>query len=80
MVVCLLTVNAPIYQGPVSKLLSDADLSWILGLPVSAATYVALARRTVRATAAEVPLAHVRAADALGEAGAIHESVLAGES
>jgi purine-cytosine permease-like protein len=79
-VVCLLTVNAPIYQGPVSKMLSDADLSWILGLPVSAVTYLALARRTVRATAAEVPVAHVRAADALGEAGAIHESVLAGES
>ena len=47
---------------------------------MSAVTYLALARRTVRATAGEVPLAHVRAADALGEAGAIHESVLAGES
>ena len=79
-VVCLLTVNAPIYQGPVSKMLSDSDLSWILGLPVSAATYLALARRTVRATAGEVPVAHVIEADRAGETGAIHEGVLAGES
>ena len=79
-VVCLLTVNAPIYQGPISKALSDADLSWILGLPVSALTYVAIARRTVRAEDTAVPLEHVRAADARGEVGAIHDSVLAGES
>ena len=78
--VCLLTVNAPIYQGPVSKLLSDADLSWVLGLPVSAATYYALGRRAVRASAGAVPVGHVRIADAAGETGAIREGLLAGES
>lgn len=44
---CLLTVNAPIYQGPVSRLLGGADLSWIVGFLVSAAVYLLIARRSV---------------------------------
>ena len=42
--VCLLTVNSPIFQGPLSKALDGADLSWILGPPVAAAVYFLIAR------------------------------------
>jgi purine-cytosine permease-like protein len=44
-VVSLLTMNAPVFQGPVSELLGGADLSWTLGPLTSALTYRAIARR-----------------------------------
>ena len=44
---CLLTINAPILQGPVSDALAGADLTWTVGPLVSAAAYWALARGTV---------------------------------
>jgi nucleobase:cation symporter-1, NCS1 family len=44
---CLLTINAPIFQGPVSRLLDGADLTWIVGFLASACTYYTLARHTV---------------------------------
>jgi purine-cytosine permease-like protein len=40
--VCLLTINAPILQGPLSRALSGADLTWALGPLTSAAAYWAL--------------------------------------
>jgi nucleobase:cation symporter-1, NCS1 family len=43
-VVCVLTMNAPIFQGPVSHALAGADFSWTLGPIVSAAVYWAIAR------------------------------------
>jgi purine-cytosine permease-like protein len=43
-IACLLTINAPIYQGPVSRLLDGADLTWILGFVVGGITYWALTR------------------------------------
>jgi NCS1 family nucleobase:cation symporter-1 len=43
--VCLLTINAPILQGPVSVALDGADLTWTLGPLASALAYWALARR-----------------------------------
>lgn len=43
---CLLTINAPIYQGPISRLLDGADLTWILGFVFSGLTYYALTRVT----------------------------------
>ena len=46
-IACLLTINAPIYQGPVSRLLDGADLTWVLGFIVSGLTYYALARGDV---------------------------------
>ncbi len=49
---CLLTVNAPVFQGPLSKALGGADLSWLVGLGVGALLYVALAGRSVRADTA----------------------------
>ena len=70
--VCLLTVNSPILQGPISKALAGSDLTWILGLPVAGACYYALARNDVRATA-DVPASHLREALALTEVAAIHE-------
>lgn len=50
---CLLTINAPVYQGPISKLLGGADLTWIVGFVVSGLTYWALSRVAVTA---ETPL------------------------
>jgi nucleobase:cation symporter-1, NCS1 family len=52
--VCLLTINAPILQGPVSKALDGADLTWTIGPLASALTYLALTRRRA-ATAAPAP-------------------------
>jgi cytosine/uracil/thiamine/allantoin permease len=46
-IACLLTINAPIYQGPVSRLLDGADLTWVLGFVVSGLTYYVLARGDV---------------------------------
>jgi NCS1 family nucleobase:cation symporter-1 len=43
-VACLLTINAPIFQGPVSRLLDGADLTWIVGFVISGVTYFALVR------------------------------------
>jgi purine-cytosine permease-like protein len=42
MVVSALTMNSPLYEGPIASALGGADLSWILGLPVSALLYAAL--------------------------------------
>jgi len=44
-VACVLTVNAPIIQGPISRVLGGADLTWIVGFLVAGGTYYALARR-----------------------------------
>jgi nucleobase:cation symporter-1, NCS1 family len=74
--VCMLTVDAPIYKGPVSDAIGGADLSWLLGLPVAALAYLALAGREVRATR-DVPLSHIAEAAAMGEEGAIHEGAIA---
>ena len=30
-VVCVLTINSPILEGPISKSLSGSDLTWLLG-------------------------------------------------
>ena len=50
-----LTMMSPLYNGPVARLLGGADLSWVLGFPVSAAVYIALARLQVHPTAATKP-------------------------
>jgi purine-cytosine permease-like protein len=52
--VCLLTINAPILQGPVSESLAGADLTWTLGPATSAAVYRALGQG-VTAGPARVP-------------------------
>jgi NCS1 family nucleobase:cation symporter-1 len=49
MVVCLLTIDAPILHGPVSEWLDGADLTWTLGPLVSSVVYWAQSRRSVRA-------------------------------
>ena len=46
MAVSALTMNSPLYEGPIASALGGADLSWLLGLPVSALVYAALDRRT----------------------------------
>jgi nucleobase:cation symporter-1, NCS1 family len=51
--VCLLTINAPILQGPVSKALDGADFTWTIGPLASAIAYFALVRaRAVTASPA----------------------------
>jgi NCS1 family nucleobase:cation symporter-1 len=39
-------LNQALYQGPISKMLDDADISWIVGLAVTSVVYYALARNT----------------------------------
>ena len=78
-VVCLLTINSPILQGPISKQLSGSDLTWILGPVIAGGLYFVLARADVRATAA-VPESHRSQAARLGEAGAVHEGLLPAEA
>jgi cytosine/uracil/thiamine/allantoin permease len=52
---CLLTVNSPVYAGPVSKALAGADLSWFLGFAVSGVVYLLLARQRVQRAGSETP-------------------------
>lgn len=52
---CLLTINAPVFEGPVSRALGGADLSWILGFASSALAYFLLARRVVKAESDATP-------------------------
>jgi purine-cytosine permease-like protein len=47
MVVAALTVKSPLYDGPLATALGAADLSWILGFPVSMVTYGLLSVRGV---------------------------------
>ena len=48
MVVAALTMRSPGYNGPLATALGGADLSWILGFPVSALVYAGLARTDAR--------------------------------
>jgi nucleobase:cation symporter-1, NCS1 family len=73
--VCVLTINSPILQGPLSKALDGSDLTWILGPVVAGGIYYALARADVRASAT-VSAAHLEQALAMSEAVAIHEGLL----
>ena len=52
--VCLLTINAPSLDGPLSKALDGADFTWTLGPLASAGAYWALCRRR-GVTAGPVP-------------------------
>ena len=49
MAVALLTMKAPLYQGPVNRLLGGMDLSWLLGLMTAAAAYAGLRKRAASA-------------------------------
>ena len=44
MLAAALTMRSPVYDGPVAHALGGADLSWLLGLPVSALVYAVLTR------------------------------------
>jgi NCS1 family nucleobase:cation symporter-1 len=60
--VCLLTINAPTLEGPVSEALAGADLTWTVGPLVSALAYWALARGTVGGQSRRSSLARATAA------------------
>lgn len=62
MLVAGLTMTSPLYLGPIAKLLGGADLSWLLGFPVSATLYIVFAKAKNRrlagspaATLAQLP-------------------------
>ena len=42
MVAAALTMRSPLYDGPIATALGGADLSWLLGLSVSAMVYAAI--------------------------------------
>jgi nucleobase:cation symporter-1, NCS1 family len=73
-VVCVLTINSPVLQGPISKALSGSDLTWLLGPVVAGAIYFVLARDEVRASAT-VSAQHLEQALAMSETVAIHEGL-----
>ncbi len=52
MLASALTMRSPLYDGPVARALGGADLSWVLGFPLSAAVYLALAKLNARRVAA----------------------------
>jgi purine-cytosine permease-like protein len=57
MVVAVMTMRSPLYDGPLAKALGGADLSWVLGFPVSGLLYWVLTARQVRSLAtAPAPL------------------------
>jgi hypothetical protein len=39
MAAAVLTMRSPLYQGPLTRWLGGMDLSWVLGIAVSAAVY-----------------------------------------
>lgn len=45
MVVAAVTMKSPLYDGPLATVLGGADLSWILGFPISMATYFLIRKR-----------------------------------
>jgi purine-cytosine permease-like protein len=53
MVSAAMTMMSPLYNGPIAVALGGADLSWLLGLPVSALVYYGLTRFSERR--AQVP-------------------------
>ena len=63
MAVAAMTMRSPLYDGPIATALGGADLSWILGLPVSALSY-ALLTAIVESPAAIAVSAQNAAADA----------------
>jgi purine-cytosine permease-like protein len=48
MVVAALTMRSPVYDGPIAIAMGGTDLSWVLGLPVSALVYAALVKLRAR--------------------------------
>jgi nucleobase:cation symporter-1, NCS1 family len=77
-VVCVLSIDSPILEGPISKAFSGADFTWVLGPIVGGAVYYGLARNDVRASAA-IPPEHLAQARRMGEAVAIHEGLVPDE-
>jgi NCS1 family nucleobase:cation symporter-1 len=55
MLVSALTMKSPLYDGPISRLLGGADLSWLLGFPLSAVVYISLAKAADRRLATRSP-------------------------
>jgi purine-cytosine permease-like protein len=52
MTAAAMTMKSPLYEGPLALALGGTDLSWIVGLPLSALVYAALTRSHARAASA----------------------------
>jgi purine-cytosine permease-like protein len=52
MIVAALTMRSPLFEGPLATALGGADLSWILGFPVSGSIYLLLRVKDVRTASA----------------------------
>jgi nucleobase:cation symporter-1, NCS1 family len=48
MLVATMTMKSPLYDGPIATALGGADLSWILGFPVSGMVYILLKAKDAR--------------------------------
>jgi len=61
MLASALTMRSPLYDGPVARALGGADLSWVLGFPLSAVVFVALAKLKARrvATVSAATISHL---------------------
>jgi purine-cytosine permease-like protein len=51
MLAAALTMRSPVYDGPLALALGGADLSWLIGFPVSALVYAGLTRLRTRGAA-----------------------------
>ena len=63
MLLSALTMRSPLYDGPIAVALGGADLSWLLGFPVSAALYFALSKGLAARTAASPGISSIPSAD-----------------
>jgi cytosine/uracil/thiamine/allantoin permease len=57
MAAAVLTMRSPLYQGPLTRWLGGMDLSWVLGIAVSAGAYGLLLRGSRTRTAGVEALA-----------------------
>jgi hypothetical protein len=49
MAAAVLTMKSPVFEGPVTRMLGGMDLSWVLGIAISAAVYGLLHQRAGKA-------------------------------
>jgi len=57
MTAAALTTKSPLFDGPIAVALGGTDISWLVGLPVSALVYASLKRLGERRRVATLDLA-----------------------
>ena len=56
MIVAILTMRSPLYEGPIARMLGGMDLSWVFGIVVSGAAYGLLSVRRARLVYSNQPV------------------------